>query len=227
MTWIKLEHVTPDKPEISKIADELNISADEALGKLIRLWIWADQQTYDGRAGSVTKILLDRVSGVNGFCESLLKCGWMQQSERDGFVFPNFDRHNGETAKARALNTLRKQKQRMREAETCRAARGTKARPEKRREDKIIKENIQKKKPRRFVSPTVEEVVAYARSIAFNFDGESFVDYYTAKGWLVGKSPMKDWRAAVRTWKKNAKKYEDENKSQEKFDLNKWQPKET
>jgi hypothetical protein len=28
-----------------------------------------------------------------------------------------------------------------------------------------------------------------------------FTDFYAAKGWLVGKSPMKDWRAAVRTWK--------------------------
>ena len=29
---------------------------------------------------------------------------------------------------------------------------------------------------------------------------ENFVDFYTSKGWLVGKVPMKDWKAAVRGW---------------------------
>ena len=30
---------------------------------------------------------------------------------------------------------------------------------------------------------------------------QRFVDYYESNGWKVGKNPMKDWRAAVRTWK--------------------------
>lgn len=38
-------------------------------------------------------------------------------------------------------------------------------------------------------------------------DAESFVDYYTSKGWVVGKSPMKDWKAAIRTWNKNHAKF--------------------
>lgn len=54
----------------------------------------------------------------------------------------------------------------------------------------------------RFTKPTVEEVEEYQRSINAGIDAENFVDFYTAKGWLIGKSPMKDWRAAVRTWKK-------------------------
>ena len=31
-------------------------------------------------------------------------------------------------------------------------------------------------------------------------DPESFVDFYTARGWMIGKAKMKDWKAAVRTW---------------------------
>jgi hypothetical protein len=56
----------------------------------------------------------------------------------------------------------------------------------------------------RFVKPEPAAVTAYAESIGYKLDGEQFCDYYTSKGWLVGKSPMKDWQAAVRTWKRNA-----------------------
>lgn len=54
---------------------------------------------------------------------------------------------------------------------------------------------------KRFVAPTPEQVEEYARSIDFELNGAQFVDYYTAKGWKVGNTPMKDWKACVRTWK--------------------------
>ncbi|MDE6259901.1 MAG: helix-turn-helix domain-containing protein [Oscillospiraceae bacterium] len=52
----------------------------------------------------------------------------------------------------------------------------------------------------RFVPPDVEQVRAYCRERGNNIDPETFVDYYASKGWVVGRSPMKDWKAAVRTW---------------------------
>ena len=55
----------------------------------------------------------------------------------------------------------------------------------------------------RFIKPTVEEVEAYCREKGYYIDAAYFVDYYASKGWLVGKTPMKDWKAAVRTWVKN------------------------
>lgn len=51
-----------------------------------------------------------------------------------------------------------------------------------------------------FVRPTVEEVAAYCEERRNNVDAETFVDFYTSKGWQVGSNPMKDWKAAVRTW---------------------------
>ncbi len=54
----------------------------------------------------------------------------------------------------------------------------------------------------RFTPPTVDEVREYCRERGNSVDAERFVDFYTAKGWKVGKSPMKDWKAAVRTWEK-------------------------
>ena len=57
---------------------------------------------------------------------------------------------------------------------------------------------------KRFTPPTAEEVKDYANSIGFaSLDAERFVDYYSSKGWMIGKNHMKDWKAAVRTWRKN------------------------
>lgn len=54
----------------------------------------------------------------------------------------------------------------------------------------------------RFVPPSVEEVAAYCRERNNRIDPQTFVDFYASKGWVVGKSKMKDWKAAIRTWEK-------------------------
>ena len=53
-----------------------------------------------------------------------------------------------------------------------------------------------------FRKPTVEEVKAYCFERDNGVNASAFVDFYEAKGWKIGKNPMKDWRAAVRTWEK-------------------------
>lgn len=67
------------------------------------------------------------------------------------------------------------------------------------------KENS-KAKSTRFLPPTVEEVREYCKERNNNVDAERFVDFYSAKGWMVGKNKMKDWRACVRTWEQRDKK---------------------
>lgn len=67
------------------------------------------------------------------------------------------------------------------------------------------------KTAKRFQPPTLEEVKAYCIERKNNVDPERFIDYYTSNGWLVGKTKMKDWKAAVRTWEKNG--YSNGNKS--------------
>ena len=55
-----------------------------------------------------------------------------------------------------------------------------------------------------FKKPTVDEIRAYCAERHNSVDAEHFYDHYEANGWKIGgKSPMKDWRAAVRTWEKN------------------------
>lgn len=61
------------------------------------------------------------------------------------------------------------------------------------------------KTTKRFIPPTVEQVEEYCQERGNSVDPQRFVDYYQSNGWKVGKNPMKDWRAAVRTWEQNRK----------------------
>lgn len=56
------------------------------------------------------------------------------------------------------------------------------------------------KTAKRFSPPSVQEVGEYCKSRNNGIDAQQFVNFYESKGWRVGKEPMKDWKAAVRTW---------------------------
>lgn len=57
----------------------------------------------------------------------------------------------------------------------------------------------------RFQKPSLEEIRSYCQERGNKVDPEQFYNFYESKGWVVGKSPMKDWRASVRTWEKREK----------------------
>ena len=132
--WIKFATNTGDKPEVWAMAQALGIDPDAVVGKLLRVWAWFDAHSETGNAPSVTRSLLDRVAGVSGFTNAMIAVCWMRD---DGtrLELPNFDRHNGKTAKTRALTANRVEKSR----EECNAASVTKcvapALPDKRREE--------------------------------------------------------------------------------------------
>ena len=54
---------------------------------------------------------------------------------------------------------------------------------------------------KQFVPPTAEEVTAYANKIGYALDGNTFVNYYEARNWMLGKNKMKSWQASVKYWK--------------------------
>ena len=69
-------------------------------------------------------------------------------------------------------------------------------------------------KAARFRAPSPAEVAEYAQQFAadkgldltaLDFDPERFVDFYAQKGWMVGQSHMKDWKATVRNWLRTSK----------------------
>ena len=137
--WIKLQKDTPDKPEVLAIAARLGIDQDAVVGKLVRVWSWFDTHTTDGNATSVTFTFIDRLTGVTGFAEQVALVGWLEQKGHE-LTLPNFDFHNGETAKKRAMGKNRTEKYRSNVESNDVSV--TKVLPEKRREEKRInKEN--------------------------------------------------------------------------------------
>ena len=69
----------------------------------------------------------------------------------------------------------------------------------------INNNSLYKKGSSRFQKPTIEEIRQYCLGKGYNVDAEQFFNFYESKGWVVGKSPMKNWRAAVSTWNKREK----------------------
>jgi hypothetical protein len=64
--------------------------------------------------------------------------------------------------------------------------------------------NESRRPSKRFQPPPVEEVQAYCLERGNGIDAQQFIDHYTSNGWRVGRNPMKDWLAAVRTWERNS-----------------------
>lgn len=56
------------------------------------------------------------------------------------------------------------------------------------------------KSTKKFRKPTIDEIKAYCKETENIIDPVRFLDFYESKGWKVGKSPMADWKAAVRGW---------------------------
>lgn len=130
--WIKLEHATITKPEVITMADLLGKTPEEVFGMLFHVWCWFDKQSRDGNAGSVTGNALmrfiDHLVRRPGFAACMKKVGWLTDSG-----MPNFERHNGESAKKRALTNDRVKRSRNAK---CNADVTQEALPEKRREEK-------------------------------------------------------------------------------------------
>ena len=66
-------------------------------------------------------------------------------------------------------------------------------------------ESVRVEKAKRFYPPTLDEVKQYCEERKNNIDPMAFIDFYSSKGWMIGKNRMKDWKAAVRTWERKRK----------------------
>lgn len=106
-------------------------------------------------------------------------------------------------AESRKQQRVSKNQQTLNECSTEREQNPTNQEPvtsnHKPRKDTV--ENLPKRKT--FTPPTLEEVSSYCRERGNSISPERWHDYYSANGWKVGKNPMKDWKAAVRTWENN------------------------
>jgi hypothetical protein len=146
--WIPLRLDLPEDPAVIAISMATGLDEYAVVGKLHKLWSWANRHLITGDAESVTESWVDRYVHTAGFAAAMLKTGWLRT--RSGHVqFPNFDRWNSESAKRRLVKT--QQKRAERDGSTRREnvanlspVAGDNAapdrRPEKRREEKRDKE---------------------------------------------------------------------------------------
>ena len=104
------------------------------------------------------------------------------------------------TKKPSMLGNKNAQKQNPNETET-KVIKNKEVRNKKNEELFLVDESTQPK-AKKFIKPTIEEVRDYCTSRENSVDAEKFYDYYEAVGWKLGKNPMKDWKAAIRTWEK-------------------------
>lgn len=115
--WIKWDKGLTRKPEILQISARLHMPVTQAAGTLMLLMEWLDDNVHIAsgscpvsvRLKSLSYDFIDALVGVSGFSETLKEVGWIRV-EGDSLVFVNAERHNGTTAKSRALDADRKRK---------------------------------------------------------------------------------------------------------------------
>lgn len=207
--WLKMRTRLGEERAVMLICDLTGLDVFAVVGRLHAIWSWAGENTKNGKVSGVTFSTIDRVTCHAGFAAAMQTAKWLESTKDGGVKFPRWTAYNCKAAKERALAAARQAKKRAkshaqkRDAHRDATVTSHAPREEKRREEKSIGEVSPITPPRRFAKPTVEEVRAYCEERKNSIDPQAFVDSYEAKGWVVGRSPMKDWRAAVRTWEKN------------------------
>jgi hypothetical protein len=118
--WIKMRMDLTDDPAVIAMAAALKLDEYGVVGRLHKLWSWADKHCSAGHAKSVTNVWIDRHVEHAGFAQAMADAGWLTVSDA-GIAFPNFDRHNGISAKVRAEAAERQRLSRARAAEAASA----------------------------------------------------------------------------------------------------------
>lgn len=132
--WIKMRVDLVEDPAVIAMAFALKIDEYGVVGRLHKLWSWADKHCSSGHAKGVTFVWIDRYIGHTGFAQSVSDEGWLVQGE-SGIEFPKFDRHNGKSAKTRAEAADRKRVERLVAQESQKNCDKSATREEKRREE--------------------------------------------------------------------------------------------
>lgn len=229
--WIKMEKSLGDKPEVRRLARALGVSRYDVIGRLHAVWAWADTHSLSGSGMDISEEDIDDIADINGFAEVLRQVGWLK-GRAAALEFPNFDRHNGQTAKSRAMDSRKKCLQRKstqrdkmqcvigteqgRGRDICPGSTGTTQGLEKRREeiDRIGDKAREEVNQFPADSSEVERFIA-AQTVrpptveSVSDCAAAFFDAFEARGWRDSKGVLlHNWRPAARsyarTWARNA-----------------------
>ena len=107
--WIPWEFGLPRKREVVIIARTLGVSRREAAVMCMEVWEWASEQSIDGLIIGVTAADVSDTVGIPGIGEAMEGAGWIINGDGN-LQFPNWERFNAKSAKARLLNAERKRR---------------------------------------------------------------------------------------------------------------------
>lgn len=106
MEWIKWCKGLAKRPEVLRMAHKLQRDRKFIAATCMEVWEWVDSETTDGRMESMTPDIVDAIAELTGFASAMTEAGWLVQEE-SGIRFPDWKKHNHETAKKRAENAKR------------------------------------------------------------------------------------------------------------------------
>jgi len=158
---------------------------DEECGRLVRSIIdYANGKEYESRLTGAEKIAFRFLKGAidrnQAISEVRAKAGASRSKKEQNSANEN----KSEQTEANSINKKRITKNKEQKTNTNNEVAATAA-------------------SGRFVKPTVEEVRAYIierNDVLTPQDADTFINFYESKGWKIGSQPMKDWKAAIRTW---------------------------
>lgn len=217
--WIKFRKKLLKDGRVISLSRLCHAPRVTVIGALVTLWCIADDYAEEnGLLPGYTADDINTEVGIENFAQNMPP-DWLTITKEGGVVLPDYQQHNGFTAKKRDQAAVRQTLSRSRHADVTKPSRRErdksvtrgeeKRREKKREEDKSTDSNescAQGNEPptrKNFVPPTLEEVTAFCLERKNSVDPQRWFDHYTANGWMVGKTKMKDWKAAVRTWERN------------------------
>ena len=219
--WIKMRLDLATDPGVNRIRRATGIDADAIVGKLHRLWSWADVHTTDGIANGVDAQWIDEFAGVSGFSDGMIAAGWLE-CDSEKVQFANFDKHNGASAKRRCAQKTRVENSRAQTVTLSAHTLRTECAPEKRREEKSntnthaahVATSVLPKRQKRIAAPSRiswsvslgwEGIEAEDRSSWESAFPGAKIDTELAKAtvWLVAnptKAGKRNWASFLARW---------------------------
>lgn len=203
------------------IARRCKWSAYEAVGQLVEFWGWVTSQPVvvldDGETGALVDVTVDALVDARVaprvLLEALLKVEWLgiiEIENQPALTIPRYNSWLSISGKARTLKSLRQRRWRQ-GVKTVGADVGADVGASRSGDvgasKKLEVRGSSKEEPRaqggkRFVKPTIDDVAAYCKQRKNSIDPTDFWNHYESKGWVIGKSPMKSWQAAIVTWER-------------------------
>lgn len=204
MAWIESHTVLTRHRKIIELAKDLRLKPVYVLGHLHALWHAALEQQEDGDLSVWSDAFIAESACYDAdapqFVSLLQKHKWL-----DGKILHDWWEYAGRylEAKYKTSNPDKLAKMRDKLTVVCLKTTLELSKDIPPNTTKPNQPNLTKPKAKHFVPPTLEEVRLYCQDRKNGVNYQKWHNFYTGKGWMIGKNKMKDWQAAVRTWEEN------------------------